>query len=325
MRALHRRGVLGAAFGAASLPVAAVAQSPFPSRAIRVLVPQGAGGFDVYIRLIAPRLQQTLGQPVVIENRPGANGNIALGEMARAAPDGHTFLFAPAGTLTANTSLYRNMPLDPVDDLAPVVLATTTPMVWLTHPRSEVDTLADLVRVARAQPGRLNYTFPGVGTLNHLLAEAFKQRHGLEIEGISVSSPTVSMTELVAGRVPVAVEALGSCADHVINGRLRALAVTTRERAPQLPSVPTVMELGLETREYLGWYAIVAPRNTPAPVITRLSGAINEALAQPEVVSRVAGLGAAVRGGTPEALHAFMTSERATWCEVIHNAGIQPT
>nr|WP_282572325.1 tripartite tricarboxylate transporter substrate binding protein [Roseomonas acroporae] len=301
------------------------ADAAFPSRPIRVLVPQGAGGFDVYARLIGPRLQATLGQPIVIDNRPGANGNIALGEVGRAAPDGHTLLLAPTGTLTANVSLYRNMPLEPVDDLAPVVLATTTPMVWLTHPGSEIDTLADLVRIARARPGQLNYTFPGVGTLNHLLAEAFKQRHGIEIEGISVSSPTVSMTELVAGRVPVAVEALGSCADYVMSGRLRALAVTTRARAPQLPAVPTVMELGLEEREYLGWYAFVAPRGTPAPVIAKLNAAINEALTQPDVTVKLAGLGAAAHGGTPEALHDFMVSERATWREVIRRAGIQQT
>jgi len=323
--AINRRAVLGAALGIAGLSPAALAQGSFPSRPIRVLVPQGAGGFDVYIRLIAPRLQATLGQPVVIENRPGANGNIALTELGRSAADGHTLLFAPTGTLTANVSLYRNMPLEPVDDTTSVVLATTTPMVWLTNPGSEIDSLADLIRVARDRPGQLNYSFPGIGTLNHLLAEAFKQRHGLDIEGISVSSPTVSMTELVAGRVPIAVEALGSCADYVMSGRLRALAVTTRERTPQLPNVPTVMELGLEQREYLGWYAAVAPRGTPAPVVARLNSAINEALAQPDVVARVAGLGASVAGGTPGALHAFMVSERETWREVIRNAGIRLT
>lgn len=324
MQVIHRRRVLAAALGAASLPVPSLAQGTFPSRPVRVLVPQGAGGFDVYVRLIGPRLQATLGQPVVVENRPGANGNIALAELGRSPPDGHTLLFAPTGTLTANVSLYRNMPLEPVDNTASVTLATTTPMVWLTHPGSEIDKLADVVRIARERPGKLNYTFPGVGTLNHLLAEAFKQRHGLEIEGISVSSPTVSMTELVAGRVPIAVEALGSCADYVMNGRLRALAVTTKERAPQLPDIPTVMEQGLEGREYLGWYAFVAPRSTPTAVVQRLNGAINEALHQPDVVTRIAGLGAAARGGTPEELHTFMVSERATWREVIRNAGIQP-
>jgi tripartite-type tricarboxylate transporter receptor subunit TctC len=323
MPSVTRRTLLAVA--ALAAPRLAVGQSGFPSRPIRVVMPHTAGSYDVYARLIAPRLQQALGQPFVIDHRPGANGNIALMEVGRAAADGHTLIFGPTGTLTANVSLYRNMPFDPVDALIPVVLATTTPMVWVTQPRGEIESLGDLVRIAKASPGRLNYSFPGIGTLNHLVAEAFKQRHGLDILGIPASGPAASMVEVVAGRIPVAVESLGSCWDHVATGRLRALAVSTSARIPQLPEVPSAVELGLETREYVGWYAFLAPRGTPASAVARLNAAINEALAAPETRERVAGLGAAVHGGTPEALHAFLVAERATWRDVIRGAGIEPS
>jgi tripartite-type tricarboxylate transporter receptor subunit TctC len=309
---------------AVALAAPARAQLPFPNRPIRAVVPHAAGGYDVYARLIAPRLRQTLGQPFVVDYVPGANGNIALREVGRAAPDGHTLIFAPTGTLTANTALYRNMPFDPVDELTPIVLATTTPMVWLTHPGSELDSLADLIRMARAQPGRLNYGFPGVGTLNHLVAEAFRQRHGLDIQGVPANGPAASLTELVAGRVPVVVESLGSCMDYVASGRLRALAISTRTRSALLPGVPTAIELGLEERDYTGWYAFLAPRGTPAGPVARLNAAINEALAQPAVAARITALGAAVHGGTPDELRAFMLRERATWVEVVRRAGIEP-
>jgi tripartite-type tricarboxylate transporter receptor subunit TctC len=323
MSSFTRRSLLCVTIGAAAVPHVAAAQPAFPSRPIRVIMPHTAGSYDVYARLIAPRLHQVLGQPFVVDHRPGANGNIALAEIGRAAPDGHTLLFGPTGTLTANVSLYRNMPLDPVDDLAPIVLATTTPMVWLTQPNSEIDGLPTLLRIAKARPGLLNYSFPGIGTLNHLVAEAFKQLHQIEIQGVPASGPAASMVEAIAGRVHVAVESLGSCWDHVSTGRLRALAVTTRQRIPQLPQVPTAVELGLENREYLGWYAFLAPRNTPAAIIRKLNEAINEALRQPEVEARVRGLGASVAGGTPEELRAFLLAERDTWREVIRGAGIE--
>lgn len=317
-----RRGLLAMAAGAAVLPRRGRAQS-WPTRPIRIIVPSVPGGFDTYARLVAPRLALLLGQPVVVENRPGANGNVGAAEVSRAAPDGHTVLFASISTMTINVSVYRSMPLDPVDDLAPVTLGTTSPMVWVSHPGNRIRSMQDVITQARAEPGRLDYALPSPGTINHLIVEAFKQRHGLQITAVPYRGTPPAQMDVIAGQVPFMVDSLGAGIGHITGGRLRPLALTARERSPLLPELPTVIELGLEDRDYVAWYAFAAPKATPRPIVDRLNQAIVAVLAEAEVEARIRQLGAEPRGGTPEALHAFMVAERDKWGRIARAGGIQ--
>ncbi len=297
---LRRRALLAGVAAGCGVASDGRAQS-WPTRPIRIVVPSVTGGFDTYARLLAPGLSRLLGQPVVIENRPGANGNVGAAEVGRAVPDGHTVMFASISTMTINVSVYRSMPLDPVDDLAPIALGTASPMVWVSHPGSGIRSLRDVIDQARAAPGKLDYALPSQGTINHLIVEAFKQRHGLEITAAPYRGTPPAQMDVIAGQVPLMVDSVGAGIGHITGGRLRPLAVTARERSALLPEVPTVIELGLEDQEYVAWYAFSAPKATPPPIVERLNRAINAVLADPEVSARIRQLGRTPwrqRGGT---------------------------
>lgn len=321
----ERRGLLAgvaAGLGAAVLPTGSQAQS-WPTRPVRIVVPSVTGGFDTYARLMAPGLSRLFGQPVVIENRPGANGNVGAGEVSRSPPDGHTVMFASISTMTINMSVYRSMPLDPVDDLAPVALGIASPMVWVSHPGSNLRSMQEVIDRARAAPGRLDYALPSAGTINHLIVEAFKQRHGLEITAVPYRGTPPAQMDVIAGQVPLMVDSVGAGIGHITAGRMRPLAVTARERSPLLPEVPTMIELGLEDRDYVAWYAFAAPKATPAPIVGQLNRAINTVLAEPDYSARIRQLGAEPRGGSPAELYAFMVSERAKWGQIARAAGVE--
>ena len=216
-----------------------------------MVVPSPTGGFDAYARIMAPRLSELLGAPVVVDNRPGANGNIGMAEVQRAPPDGLTVLFAAIGSLSINVSVYRAMPLDPVEDLLPVALPVTSAMVWVAAPGGPLRGLADVVSAARAAPGRLSYALPGSGTVNHLIVEAFKLRHGRDMPAVPYRGTAAAQLDVIAGTVPLMVDSLGAGMAHIAAGRLRPLAPTVTGRSPRLPEVPTAIEVGLEGREYL--------------------------------------------------------------------------
>jgi tripartite-type tricarboxylate transporter receptor subunit TctC len=321
--AFQRRVLLAAVAGVGgALSTPSLAQS-WPTRPIRIVVPSVTGGFDTYARLVAPGLSRLLGQPVVIENRPGANGNLGAAEVGRAVPDGHTLLFASISTMTINSSVYRSMPLDPVDDLAAVALGTTSPMVWVCNPGSGLRSMQDVIDRARAEPGKLDYALPSPGTINHLIVEAFKQRHGLQITAVPYRGTPPAQIDVIAGQVPLMVDSVGAGVGHILAGRLRPLALTARERSPLLPELPTVIELGLEDQDYVAWYAFAAPKATPPPIVERLNGAINAVLAEPEVSGRIRQLGAEPRGGSPDEMHAFMVAERAKWGRIARAADVR--
>jgi tripartite-type tricarboxylate transporter receptor subunit TctC len=321
------RGIALAAAGIVSMLAATqsvTAEEPWPSRPIRIVVPSAAGGYDVYARLMAPKLSERLGQPVFIENRAGVNGNIGMSEVQRSIPDGHTLLFAASGALTINASVFRSMPLDTVEDLTPIARPVTVPMIWVTHPGSRFHRLQDVIDQARANPGKVDYANPGTGSLNHLLIEAFKQRHKLDMVPIPFNGTPAAQNEVVAGRIPLMIDSLGAGMGHIEGNRVRVLAVTTRERATALPNVASVIEQGLEEREYVGWYAFLAPKGTPPHVIARLNAAVNEIIADAEISGRVLKLGAQPRRSTPEELRATMITERDIWRKVAHTAGLEP-
>lgn len=304
---LPRRSAFGLL---AALPAAAQTR-PWPSSAIRCVVPSAAGGYDTYARIMAPRLSELLGQPVVVDNRPGANGTIGMQEVRRSPPDGHTILFAHIGAIAINTSIYRNMPLDPVEDLAPVAVAVTSPMVWVVNPSAPFGTMPELVARVRAEPGRWRYALPSSGSVNHLIVEDFKRRHRLDLPAVPYRGTPQAQTDVVAGQVPIMVDSVGAGYGHIAGGRVRALAVTARERSERLPDVPTMLELGLDPREYVAWYAFMAPKGTPAEVIGRLNQVVNQVLGEAAIVGRLRDLGASPRRTTPAETLAFMRAEQA--------------
>lgn len=309
---------------AASIATPALAQSgtAWPTRPVRIIVPSAAGGYDTYARLMAPRLAELLGQPVVIDNRPGANGNIGMAEVQRSAADGHILLFAHIGALTVNTAIYRNMPLDPVEDLAPIAVAVTSPLVWVVNPASPFQDMAGLVARVRAEPDRWNYANPSSGSINHLLVEDFKLRHGLVMPGVPYRGTPQAQMDVVSGQVPIMVDSLGAGWGHVSAGRVRALAVTGAQRSERLPAVPTMLELGLDAREVVAWYAFMAPRATPPAVVQRMGLAVNQVLAEEAMIGRLHELGAAPRRTTPEEAQAFMRAERDNWGAVARAGNI---
>lgn len=316
-----RRSLLGLLGTTLALP--ALGQGPWPNRPIRIVVPSVTGGFDNYARLMAPRLTELLGQPVVIENKPGANGNIGMQEIQRAAPDGHSLLFGAIGSLSINISVYRGMPLDPVDDLAAVACPVTSPMVWVANPESGPRSLAELVERARAAPGKLDYALPSAGTINHLIVEGFKLRHGLDLPAVPYRGTPPAQLDVVAGRVPVMVDSLGAGWGHISAGRLRPLALTSRERSPRAPEVPTAIELGLDQVDYVAWYAFMAPKATPPEIIARLNTAINQVAQEEAYAGRLREMGAGTLLLTPAAQLDFMRAERQKWGDIARAAKVE--
>jgi tripartite-type tricarboxylate transporter receptor subunit TctC len=309
---LARRTALGLLAAMPGLgPAAAQAPRPWPGRPLRLVVPSAAGGYEVYARILAPRLSELLGQPVVVENRPGANGTIGMQEVQRSPADGHTFMFAHVGAISIGTSIYPNMPLDPVEDLASICVAVTSPLVWVANPNAPFRTMQDFVARVQREPGEHRYALPASGSIPHLVAEDFKNRHRLDLPAVPYRSTPQSLLAVIAGEVPVTVDSLGASYPHIAAGRLRALGITSARRSERIPEVPTVMETGLDAREWLAWYAFMAPKGTPPEAIGRLNAVINQALQEPAVAARIRELGAAPRLTTPEEMLAFIRAERA--------------
>jgi tripartite-type tricarboxylate transporter receptor subunit TctC len=303
---LPRRSAFGLL---ATLPAAAQTR-PWPSRAVRCVVPSAPGGYDTYARIMAPRLSELLGQPVVVDNRPGANGTIGMQEVQRSPADGHTFMFAHVGAITINTSVYRNMPLDPVADLAPVAVAVASPLVWVANPAAPFRTMPELVARVRAEPGQWRYALPSSGSINHLVVEDFKRRHRLELPAVPYRGTPQAQMDVVAGQVPIMLDSLGAGYGHIAGGRFRALAVTSRERSERLPGAPTMLELGLDAREYVAWYAFMAPKGTPGEAIQRFNQVANQVLGEAATADRLRELGAAPRLTTPAETLAFLRAEQ---------------
>ncbi|MBR0655905.1 Bug family tripartite tricarboxylate transporter substrate binding protein [Plastoroseomonas arctica] len=318
---MKRRVLMGAA-GAMLAAPALRAQQAWPTRPVRIIVPSVTGGFDIYARMMAQQLSEMWRQPVVVDNRPGANGNIGMSEVQRAT-DGHTLLFAAVGSLSINISVFRAMPLDPIEDLAPVALSVTSPMIWVANPQSRIHALADIITEARARPGQLNYALPSSGTINHLIVEAFKQKHNLDMPAVPYRGTAPAQLDVVSGQVPLMVDSLGAGWGHISSGRMRALALTSRERSPRIPELATAIELGLEDREYVAWYAYMAPKTTPPEILARMNASLNQVAMGAEIGERLRTMGSAPAAMTPEAQLAFMRSERALWGGIARAGNIE--
>ena len=298
------------------------ADAPFPAKPIRFILGYPPGGAsDAVARLMVGPMTARLGQQIVIDNRPGAGGNIAGEIAARAAPDGHTWFLGNNGILATNQALYQKMPFDSLRDFATVVLIATQPSVLVTHPSLPVKNVKDLVALAKARPGQLNYASSGTGTAGHLAGELFKGLTGVSYQHIPYKGGGPAVIDVVSGQVHFMFATAASVIPHTRTTRLRALAVTSAQRSPSVPELPTVAEEGIAGFEALTWHGLVVPAATPAPVIARINTEMNAALASSELKERLATQGVEARGGKPEEFAAFLRTEIPKWSKVVRDSG----
>ncbi|WP_270934099.1 Bug family tripartite tricarboxylate transporter substrate binding protein [Falsiroseomonas oryzae] len=322
---LRRRDAI--ALGLAALPGLAAAQS-YPARPIRLVIPFAAGGpTDIVARLFAERLSARLGQPVAVDPRPGAGGALAAEIVARAAPDGHTLLIGTATTHAVNPALQGDrLPFHPLRDFAPIAQVARVPIVLAVRPELEARDLAAFVAMLRARSGQLNYGSSGTGSMGHLASVLLLQQVGAEATHIPYRGSAPMATDLISGRLDFASDALASLVPFVREGRVRALAIATPERASALPEVPTFAEAGMPGYEAYTWNVVFAPTGTPAPIVAALNAALNAVVAEPDVARRLEEMGQpGVRGTTPEATAAFVAAELAKWAPVVRASGATPS
>ena len=320
------RSALFAAWLTLALVVAAPfarAADTYPSRPIRVVVPFGAGGIaDLTARTVAQKMGESLRQPVVIENRPGAGGVVAAQSVARAEPDGYTLLLMSNGN-AVSVGLFKSLPFDTVNDFVPISTLGFFDLVIVTRGDSSLRSLRDVIASAIARPGNLNIGTINIGSTQNLAAELFKSRAGIDVQIVPFNGTPALVAALLGGSVDAGVEILGPVKAQIAAQKLRALAVMGSKRRADMPDVPTVMESGIADFDVASWNALAAPAHTPPDVIARLNRDINAALASPEVRAKLAELGVEARGGSPESARELLASEIRRWSEVITRAGIE--
>lgn len=304
-----------------SLGVGVAHADTYPSRPIRVLLgfPPGGGG-EIQLRLIGQKLTERWGQPVIIDNRPGAGSNIAAGELVKAAPDGYTLLYMPAA-LVVNPWLYPKVPYDLARDFTPVTLLTTFPLVLVVRPGLPVRDVAELVALARARPGVLNYASFGNASPAHLAGETFKRQAGIDAVHIPYKGGGPAQAALLAGEVDFMFDTAVSAIPNIKAGRTRALAVSTRDRSPLLPQIPSMGESGFKAFDLYGWAGLVGPAGMPPEIVARLQREIAQILGAPDVAERLAALGAEPRAMTPDEFRQFIAAEAAKWRRAVEVSG----
>jgi tripartite-type tricarboxylate transporter receptor subunit TctC len=304
-------------------PAISAAQDNYPSRTIRLVFPYTAGSLgDTLARLVSEKLSISLGQPVIVENRPGASGNIGAETVARAEPDGYTLLFTPPPPLAINQSFYPKLGFDP-DAFVPLTIVAAVPNVIVVHPKVPAMSIDDLIAFAKAQPNKLNYASTGSGGTPHLTAEMLKARTGIQIVHVPYKGVPPALTDLISGQVEMMFANLGDALPHINSGKLRALAIGSRTRFPGLPDLPAVSE---RLPDFVSdtWFAVAAPPKTPSTIAIRLSAAITETLKLPDVGKRLQDLSVTPIGSSPNETAAFIKQESQRWREVIVSAGIKP-
>ena len=308
-------------FGIAVLLVS-VSASAFPEKPVRFVIGFTPGGpSDILARAVGQKLGERWGQQVVVENRPGAGGNLAAEAVAKSAPDGYTWLLGNNSILATNQSLYRKLPYDPVKDFAPVALVAVQPNILVVHPDVKAGSVTELMSLAKQNPGKLNYASSGAGAAAHLAGELFKTMAGVDIVHVPYKGAQPALTDLIAGQVQLMFATSASVIPYMKAGRLRALAVTTAQRSPSLPELPTVSEAGLAGFEATTWHGVVVPAATPAPLVQKLNQDINSALKDKELGDRLAGLGAEVLTGTPRDFADYIAREIPKWSKVVKDSG----
>ena len=312
-----------AAVAAVVLAGATARAEDFPSRPIHFIVPAAAGGpTDVTTRLIAERMTATLGQPVLVEPRPGAGGNVGAEVVARARPDGYTILMATIGTHAVNQTLYKSLAFNPIKDFAPVSMVVQYPLVLVVNPDVPVKSVKDLIAYAKANPGKLNRASGGSGTSMHLSGELFVHQAGLDMPHVPYKGSAPALNDLIGGHVQVMFDSLLTAMPMVKAGKLRALAITGAKRSPAVPDLPTIAEAGLPGYSATGWIGVVAPANTPPAVIAKLNDAVVKALADPGVREKLTAQAVEPVGSTPAEFAAFIKAETAKWAIAVRGANL---
>lgn len=323
---MHRRSffrlITSAALAACSLSAAA---ADFPSKALRIVVPYAAGGStDTLARMLGERLAQRLGQPVVVDNRPGASEQIAITQVTKAVPDGHTLLLSTLSGLAVNPGLYGpKLPYDPQKDLVPVLLAASVASAVVVHPSVPAKTMAELGAYLKANPGKVSYASAGNGTPSHLGMEYYKRQNGVDPVHLPYKGGAPALLELVGGQVQVMMALVPEAMPHVKAGRLRVLAVTSPKRLPAHPDVPTVVEAGGKDFDMTFWFAFMAPAGTPPDVVAKLNQTLNTILQGADIRARLAEMSLDVAGGAPAKVTELIRSDAAKWKKVIDEAGIK--
>jgi tripartite-type tricarboxylate transporter receptor subunit TctC len=314
------------AAGAASILMLAglnAAAGDYPDHPIRLLVPGAAGGgMDAVARMVANTIGETLKQPVVVENKPGAAGNIAVNQLAKSAPDGYTIVLGQTSQLAINPSLYGNLPYDPIKDFVPVLLLADAPNVIVVPASSPYRSLADVVAAAKKMPDGMDFATPGIGTVSHLAAELFARSAGIKLRHIPSRGANTALLDVAAGRIPLMLSSIPTALGLIKSGELRAIAVSALARSPVLSEVPTVAEQGYPGFNAGTWYGLLVPAGTPAEIVARLNEAGNAALKLPEIVARVQAEGGIVLGGSSAAFTDKLEVDNSKWSKVIKQAGL---
>ncbi|MGH8784466.1 MAG: Bug family tripartite tricarboxylate transporter substrate binding protein [Cupriavidus necator] len=319
---MKRRTWLGMAAIALGTMTPLHAQEAFPSKPIKIIVGYAPGGSsDITARLIADRLRIELGQPIIVDNRPGAGGNIGAEAVARATPDGYTLLLAAAAQIVVNPSLYKNMPLDPLKDLAPITQLQTDHNLMVVNPSVPAKNVAEFIAYAKTKPKGITFASPGSGSPAHLAGELMNQMAGLTMQHIPYKGSGPALNDLIAGHVTMAIDNMPALLPQVKSGKLRALAVASTKRATAAPDIPTVDEAGLKGYVVTAWKGLMAPAGTPAPVIAKLHDVTVKVLADPEIRKRMIALGAEPVGDTPAHFAQTLREETAKWAALVKSTG----
>ncbi len=315
-------GLCLVAFAISTTPSGASAQS-YPDRAVRLLIAFPAGGtIDTLGRILAQKLTEMWGQNVVVENRPGGGGNIGAAAAAKSPPDGYTLHFG-AQSLGVNVTLQPSKEFDPVKDFDPIMLVSTAQDVLIVPPSSPFKSVKELIDYAKLHPNELNYASLGTGTSGHLATVLFADLAGIKLQHVPYTSVSQAATDVMSGRIAVFLPTLGGHIGNVTAGRMRALAVSGRSRASQLPDVPTFNEIGVKFVDETSWYALFAPKGTPKEIIAKVNADVGRILAMPDVKEKGVTLGYRFVGGSPEQLDAFLKAEIAKWAEVAKSASLK--
>jgi tripartite-type tricarboxylate transporter receptor subunit TctC len=322
---MKRRNLLQATSLVIAMPSLAWAQDKYPSKPITLICPYAAGGnADQRSRQIGRFLSTALGSPVIVDNKPGAGGNIGTEAIARAKPDGYTIGMGNFAPLAVNPTMFKKMNFDPAKDLVPVCLIEKGPLVLMVPANSPFKSVKDIMAAAKASPGKLSFASGGLGGSHHLSGEMFKSLAGVSITHIPYKGGAPATTDLMGGQVDMMFEQMYSAAPSIRAGKLRALAITSKTRSPLFPDLPTMAEAGVPGFEVQNWQGLVAPAGTPAALIKLLNETTNKALADPTIKEQMLGQGNELGGGTPEQFASFIKSEADRWGKLVKSANIKP-
>jgi tripartite-type tricarboxylate transporter receptor subunit TctC len=321
---LHRRRFLSLLAAAASLRAAPAMAQAWPSRPIRLIVPFPAGGSaDLSARLLADHLKTALGQPVVVESKVGAGGNIAAAEAAHAEPDGYTLFIGTNGTQTINQSLYRNLSYDPAADFASIAMMWEAPHLLVVHPSVPADSLQAFIAYAKANPGKLNYGSSGIGSSTHLFGEVFKARTGIDMTHVPYRGQGPALTDLVGGRLQAMFPIVPDVISYLRAGTLRALALASAKPSAVLPDIPLLPQLGYPDLTASAWVGLYAPAKTPVAIVGRLRQEVTALLQSQTFIDRMKQVGIEIHGMAPEEFETFMREERARWGQVVQRLNLK--